>query len=61
MRILREVKKLKEFEGCEITFRGGGAEDQPMISRMIEELNKEGIKAQREPDKISQDGDPDDS
>ena len=46
---------MNEFEGCEITFRGGGSEDQPMISRMIEELNKEGIKAQREPDNFSQD------
>ncbi len=46
---------MNEFEGCEITFRGGSPEDQPMISKMINELNKQGIEARRETDDISQD------
>ncbi|UUX92059.1 hypothetical protein [Methanoplanus endosymbiosus] len=41
---------MSEFEGFEITFRGGGAEDQLMISQMIEELNKQGIEAHQDHD-----------
>lgn len=40
-KITKEVKKLNEFEGCEITFHGGETTDRPLISHMISELKKE--------------------
>lgn len=39
-----------ETEKFEITFRGGGPEDQLIITRTIEELKKQGIEARRDQD-----------